>query len=211
MSEPLSEILPLFPLNVVLFPQSRLHLHIFEERYKALIGETVIADSFFGINLLQESEILTVGCTAAVHEVVKRYEDGRMDIVVEGRRRYHLQNIVDAPHPYHCGRVTWLEDVPEETDEELRITAVRLHNEFITTVFTGVVEKVDAADIRKGRAFHLVQKCGMDLRQRQSMLAMRSENQRLRFLVRHLETVMPLLSSRKSVEEFARNDGYIRQ
>ncbi len=211
MTEPVSEILPLFPLGVVLFPQSQLHLHIFEDRYKILIGESLSYDSFFGINFVHENDIRTVGCTAAVKEVVKRYEDGRMDIIVEGRRRYQLHTIVDAPHPYHCGRVSWIEDLPEDVEDPLRRTAVRLHNEFVSTVFTGVVEPVETGDIRKTRAFHLVQKCGMDLHQRQTMLAMQSENQRLRFLIRHLENVMPLLSSRKSVEEFARNDGFIRE
>jgi Lon protease-like protein len=211
MTEPLSEILPLFPLNVVLFPQSQLHLHIFEDRYKILISESVSYDSAFGINFVHDSDIRTVGCTAAVREVVKRYEDGRMDIIVEGRRRYRLHNMVDAPHPYHSGRVSWIEDHAEETDDTLRRTAVRLHNEFVRTVFTGLVEQVDAEDVRKSRAFHLVQKAGMDLHQRHTMLVMQSENQRLGFLVRHLETVMPLLTSRKSVEEFARNDGYIRE
>lgn len=211
MTEPLSEILPLFPLNVVLFPQSQLHLHIFEDRYKILISECVTYDSFFGINFVHESDIRPVGCTAAVKQVLKRYEDGRMDIIVEGRRRYRLHNMVDAPHPYHCGRISWVEDHAEETDEALRRTAVRLHNEFVRTVFTGMVEQVDPEDIRKTRSFHLVQKAGMELQQRHTMLAMQSENQRLGFLVRHLESVMPLLSSRKSVKTFARNDGYIRE
>lgn len=211
MPESPSEILPLFPLNLVLFPQSQLHLHIFEDRYKILVSESITYDTPFGINFVFEQDVRTVGCTAAVREVVKRYEDGRMDIIVEGRRRFFLHNFVEAPHPYFCGRVTWVEDVPEEVDESLRLKAVRLHNEFVSVVFTGMVEQVPAGDIRKSRAFHLVQKAGMELNQRQVMLAMTSENARLNFLVRHLETLLPLLSSKKHVEEFARNDGYIRE
>ena len=95
-----TEILPLFPLNVVLFPQSQLHLHIFEERYKTLISECITYDSAFGINLVHEHEVRTVGCTAMVREVVKRYDDGKLDIIVEGHRRLHLHNFVEAPHPY---------------------------------------------------------------------------------------------------------------
>lgn len=211
MPETPTEILPLFPLNVVLFPQSQLHLHIYEERYKTLIQECVSFDSVFGINFVLEQDVRKIGCTAAVKTVEKRYDDGRMDIIVEGRRRFLLHNFVEAPHPYYCGRISWVEDVPEDVDESLRRTAVQLHNEFVKVVFTGIVQQVKLDDIRKTRAFHLVQKAGMELNERHAMLAMTSENQRLRFLIRHLEALMPMLSSKKNVDEFAKNDGYIRE
>lgn len=206
-----SHILPLFPLNVVLFPQSQLPLHIFEERYKTLISECITYDNVFGINLVHEQQMQTIGCTALVKEVTKRYDDGRMDIVVEGVRRYTLHNLVDAPHPYYSGRVSWYNDIPEEVDEQLRLKAVRLHNEFVRTVFQGTVNAVEPDDIRKTRAFYLVQKSGLDLPQRQMFLSMNSENARLGYLVKHLETLLPLLISKKKVEELARNDGYIQE
>ncbi len=209
--EPHTEILPLFPLNVVLFPQSQLHLHIFEERYKQLIAESITYDAVFGINLVHDQEVRTVGCTATVKRVEKRYDDGKMDIVVEGGRRYQLHNFVQAPHPYFTGRVSWIEDIAETVDEELRLRAVDLHNQFIGTVFTGIVQKVAPDDIRRSRAFYLVQKSGMELLQRQLFLGMNSENQRLQFLVRHFESLLPMLLSKKTVEELAKNDGYIQE
>lgn len=210
-SEQPSEVLPLFPLNVVLFPQSQLHLHIFEDRYRTLISECITYDTSFGIILLHEQDIRTIGCTAAVKEVVKRYEDGRMDIIVEGRRRFTLHNFVEAPHPYFSGRISWHDDIAEDVDEPLRRHAVQLHNQFVSVVFTGIVQTVDVNDIRRSRSFHLVQKAGMELLQRQVLLSMNSENNRLRFLVQHLESVLPLLSSKRTVEELAKNDGYLRE
>lgn len=206
-----TEILPLFPLNVVLFPQSQLHLHIFEERYKILINECIKFDLSFGIILVHEQQVRTVGCTAIVKKIITRYDDGRMDIVVEGRRRFQLFNFVEAPHPYYSGRISWVEDVDEEVDEQLRILAVNLHNRFVKVVFTGIVELVDINDIRKTRAFHLVQKSGMELIERQVFLAMNSENKRLQFLIQHLESLLPLLASKKTVEELAKNDGYVQE
>lgn len=211
MTDTPSEIIPLFPLNVVLFPQSQLHLHIFEERYRTLIAECISYDHVFGINFLHDHDISPVGCTAAVKNVEKRYDDGRLDIVVEGRRRYHLHNLVEAPHPYYSGRVTWLQDAEEEVDDALRRIAVDLHNRFVQVVFPGIVKPVPADDVRKSRAFHLVQKAGLELEQRQSLLAMTSENARLTIIVRHLEAVLPLLSSKRTVEVLAQNDGYIQE
>jgi len=206
-----TEILPLFPLNVVLFPQSQLHLHIFEDRYKILVSECITYDTVFGITLVHEQDVRTIGCTAAVKEVVKRYDDGRMDIVVEGRRRFHLHNFVEAPHPYYSGRISWLEDIAEDVDEQLRLQAVNLHNQFVKVVFSGMVQQVHVNDVRKARSFHLVQKSGMELIQRQVFLSMNSENNRLKFLIQHLESLLPLLASKKSVEEMAKNDGYVQE
>ncbi len=206
-----TEILPLFPLNVVLFPQSQLHLHIFEERYKTLINECIKYDSVFGIILVHEQQTRTIGCTAMIKEIGKRYNDGRMDIIVEGRRRFHLHNFVEAPHPYYSGRISWMEDVDDKVDEQLRVHAVNLHNQFVKVVFTGIVQQVDINDVRKTRAFHLVQKSGMELIERQVFLAMNSENKRLQFLIHHLESLLPLLLSKKTVEELAKNDGYVQE
>ena len=206
-----SEIVPLFPLNVVLFPQSQLHLHIFEERYRILISECITYDNVFGINLVHDQEVRKIGCTASVQEIVKRYDDGKLDIIVEGQRRFHLHNYVEAPHPYYSGRISWLEDIPEDVDELLCTRTVTLHNEFVKIVFPGIVKKVDINDIRKSRSFHLVQKSGLDLIQKQVFLSMNSENNRLRFLIQHLESLLPLLGSKKTVDELAQNDGYIQK
>ncbi|MHB1049955.1 MAG: LON peptidase substrate-binding domain-containing protein [Bacteroidota bacterium] len=203
-----SEILPLFPLNVVLFPQSRLPLHIFEDRYRILMSESITRDSEFGIILIQDQEIHPVGCTAVVSEVTRRYDDGRMDIIVEGRKRYSLHNLIDMPLPYLSGRISWFDDISEDIDDVLRDRAVELHNEFVHKVFKGSVRPVLRTDIRTTRSFHLVQKSGLALLQRQMFLSMNSENNRLGFLVRHLESMIPALSSKQNIEELAKNDGY---
>jgi ATP-dependent Lon protease len=205
------EILPLFPLAVVLFPQAQLPLHIFEDRYKTLIGECILYDTSFGINLFLDREIRHIGCSAVVKEVTKRYPDGSMDIVVEGRSRYAFHQIVDMRRPYFSGKISWYHDIDEHADDDVREHAVRLHNEFVAGVFKGTIRSVSLTDVRKTRSFYLVQKSGLDLMQRQTFLAMRSENERLRMLVRHFESMIPLLSSQRKIEELAGNDGYLQE
>jgi ATP-dependent Lon protease len=205
------EILPLFPLAVVLFPQAQLPLHIFEDRYKTLIGECISYDTSFGINLFLDREIRPIGCSAVVTEVTKRYPDGSMDIVVEGRHRYAFHQIVDMQRPYFSGKISWYNDIEEHLNDEFREHAVRLHNEFVAVVFKGIVRSVPSTDIRKTRSFYLVQKSGMDLMQRQSFLTMRSENDRLKMLVHHFESMIPLLSSQRKIEQLAGNDGYLQE
>ena len=210
-SEDLTEILPLFPLNVVLFPQAQLPLHIYEERYKILINECIVRDNDFGINHVFEQQMKPVGCTAVVKEVLKRYDDGQLDIIVEGRRRYTLLNVIEAKRPYLCGRVTWLNDTEEFFNEPLKKLAVELYNQFVPIVFNGTVKKINGNDPRQSRSFFLVQKSGLELSQRQIFLGMVSETERLNFLIQHFESILPLLTSNKKVEELAKNDGYLQE
>ena len=112
--------LPLFPLNVVLFPSGFLPLHIFEERYKLMIRRCLDSDSEFGVVLIREG--VEVGGTAEPHAVgtvarivdVKRADDGRMNIMVTGRDRFRIETVIHR-EPYMEGTVTALDDDGAET------------------------------------------------------------------------------------------------
>ncbi|MBI3207437.1 MAG: LON peptidase substrate-binding domain-containing protein [Candidatus Solibacter usitatus] len=102
-------VLPLFPLPLVLLPRTPLPLHIFEDRYKEMIGEAIAAGSEFGITRARDQEMDKTGCTARVQDVVKRYEDGRMDIVARGVRRFRIRELL-AGKSYLQARVEFFED-----------------------------------------------------------------------------------------------------
>lgn len=206
-----SLLIPLFPLNVVIFHGARLPLHIFEDRYKLLINECLAQDKVFGINLVHEQQIRAIGCTVRVVSMTQLYDDGRMDIIVEGEDRYKLLNVVDSTFPYLMGRIAWLVDENEERNEELRSRAIQLYNRFVDVVFPDSVQKIEKEKEERIDSFLLVQKAGLDLLQRQAVLSMNSENRRLEFIIQHLEATIPLLISKKHVEELAKNDGYVVQ
>src|SRR5215472_12444875 len=86
-------LLPLFPLRVVVFPRTPLPLHIFEERYKQMVGEAIRAKSEFGIVLAKEEGIVNAGCTVVVEKVLKTYPDGRLDIMTRGLRRFEILDL----------------------------------------------------------------------------------------------------------------------
>ncbi len=89
------ERIPLFPLNVVLLPGAALPLHIFEPRYREMVHECVESKTEFGLLLSLPKGIVRVGCTAEVMDVVKRYDDGRMDIVTVGRAPFRLVELLN--------------------------------------------------------------------------------------------------------------------
>src|SRR5918993_1539742 len=105
--------IPLFPLNVVLMPGAPLPLHIFEERYKQMVNECLEQEDEFGMVFADESGTREVGCTAKIVELVERYEDGRMLILVEGSRRFKLNNVLTGK-PYYVGEIEYFQDEPEE-------------------------------------------------------------------------------------------------
>ncbi|MBM3767842.1 MAG: ATP-dependent protease La domain-containing protein, partial [Acidobacteria bacterium] len=102
-------LLPLFPLGVVLFPRTDLPLHIFEDRYKKMIGELLESTREFGIVLTMEKGIASVGCTARITNVTKTYDDGRMDIETTGYRRFEVEQL-DEEEDYLRGRVEFFDD-----------------------------------------------------------------------------------------------------
>ena len=77
--------LPLFPLEVVLFPGTQLPLHIFEERYRLMIGDAVDRHSEFGVILQSGGKLASIGCAVIVERVTHRYDDGRFDVEARGR------------------------------------------------------------------------------------------------------------------------------
>jgi len=119
-------LLPLFPLEVVLLPEAPLPLHVFEDRYKRMIGECLEAQSRgsdreeFGVVLAREGEMQKVGCSARILEVTRRYDDGRLDILTAGIRRFEVLYTTDEK-PYLEGGVVFFDDAEESeapTDKE---------------------------------------------------------------------------------------------
>ena len=106
----------LFPLELVLFPAERVPLHIFEERYKELIGNCVADDEEFGIVLVKPSgDLHHVGTRASVTEVLEVFDDGRMHVIVAGGERFRLLE-VDHDRSYDTGSVEELVDDGEPAD-----------------------------------------------------------------------------------------------
>jgi Lon protease-like protein len=107
--------LGLFPLGLVLLPTERIPLHIFEERYKELIGECIENETEFGLVYADDEGIRDVGTRARVTEVLTRFEDGRLNVLVEGGDRFRLDELTDGPS-YATGQVSAVDDDDDAAD-----------------------------------------------------------------------------------------------
>ncbi len=202
-------LLPLFPLQVVLLPTSILPLHIFEERYKQLISECEKEGKEFGINFSQKDEIAKVGCSALITKIVKRYADGKLDILVQGQRRYELGTLVTSSRLYSVGRVQFLNQDVESVDVALAIETIQLHNQLVQLVYRDKAFEVEFDENNPLLSFKVAQKAGMDLAQRQALLEEDSENIRLTVLHQYFVEVIPKLEHLSEVERVIKSDGYI--
>lgn len=201
--------LPLFPLQVVLFPGSRLPLHIFEDRYKALVNACIREEKEFGIVLANGEHLADVGCTAAIVAVLKVHSDGRMDIVVEGRQRFRVLRFDEKRAPYLVGEVELFGETSERVDRSLIAETIRLYNALVTLVYKGKVEEIDQSNPVQDLSFLVVQKAGMDIEQRQQVLELRSETKRLQLLRDYLQEVLPKIEQAGEIERIVRGDGYL--
>jgi|DewCreStandDraft_2_1066082.scaffolds.fasta_scaffold00008_185 Lon protease-like protein len=209
------DVLGLFPLELVLFPGAYVPLHIFEPRYRQLIRECIEQRRPFGINLYDKDNLQRVGCTAEVQGIVRQYEDGRFDIVVQGGRRYILQSLDQRAKPYLLATVEYYDDYPGETlDLELYRTCAELFNEFVKRVYSKpevLTLPVDRIPVFEGSmpSFFMAQKSGLRLLQKQVLLAFRRENDRLDLIRQHLAELLPRLDQAEEIERISRTDGYL--
>jgi ATP-dependent Lon protease len=181
----MSALLPLFPLNVVLLPGTPLPLHIFEERYKEMIGEALTNNSEIGIVQAGERGVLHIGCAGLVEKVLQRYDDGRMDIVVRGKRRFEIL-LLDEEKAWLRGNVQFFEDddPAEEPPPDLKATAIAGLNLLRQA---GGATDVVVPDHRDRLLSFRVAWFIEDLALRQTLLAMKSEVERLK----HLNSFLP--------------------
>jgi len=180
-------LLPLFPLQVVLFPGAELPLHIFEDRYKEMIGEAVRDRLEFGVVLASEKGLVNTGCTATVERVLKQYPDGRMDILTLGRRRFEIL-LLNSERAFLRGSVEFFDD--EQADPstpEIHKAALDGFNELQALSSDPQLSAEEAATQSPGSSldprlsFRLAQPVP-DLGFRQMLLTTRSEAERLRHL-----------------------------
>jgi len=200
----LPPLLPLFPLEVVLFPGAPLPLHIFEPRYKEMIGECIQGKKRFGVIRVQENSLADVGCTAEIVAVTKRYDDGRMDIVTQGRDRFELLE-VNQERQFLRGEVLYISDEPEAATEQEREQALQLHRQILA--LAGAQQDLsDDSDVPL--SYQLAGSLPLDLDFKQQLLGVRSEAERVRTLVQYFGKILPNLRRAVQVRQKAGGNGH---
>jgi len=198
-------LLPLFPLQVVLLPGGDLPLHIFEERYKEMIGEVIRERREFGVVLAGEKGIVNTGCTATVDKVLRQYPDGRMDILTRGRRRFEIVTLNDE-RAFLRGEVQFFDDEDfGPAPPEIQQRAMDGFNQLRALTSDAPIGETGNPQL----SFRMAQAV-TDVAFRQAILATRSEAERLRQIADFLPDYLVRQRRIEHVKDVAPRNGHGR-
>jgi ATP-dependent Lon protease len=198
--------IPLFPLDVVLLPGMVLPLHIFEPRYKRMIGRCMNEAIEFGVILAAEKGIARFGCTAEIAQKLKDYPDGRMDILTEGRSVFHLLELLEEKE-YYEAMVEFPEEdsAPRDARRETRLTQLFQQAHLL---LAGQEWALAHTDTEISLAYRMAGRLPLELAEKQELLEMHAEEARQEFLIRWLAAFLPQLKRRARVRLRATGNGH---
>lgn len=199
--------IPLFPLDVVLLPAMSLPLHIFEPRYKLMTRKCLEEKLEFGMILAAERALATVGCTAEIVRKVRDYDDGRSDILVEGRAVFSLTQLLDE-REYYEGVVEYLNDEPAVLDAENESKLIGLFEQCHALLFGRPWAHAPGQD-QATLAYRMAGLLPFELGQKQALLAMRSEKSRREFVFGWMNAFLPRLAERQRGRQRAGGNGHV--
>jgi len=180
-----------------------LPLHIFEPRYKEMINECLNEKKLFGVIRSQEKDLADVGCTAEILAVTKTYEDGRMDIVTQGRERFELV-AVNEDRAFLQGEILYVTDEPERASDADIARAMDLHKQILALANA----EQDLPNDDTPLSYHLAGSLPLDLDFKQQLLGTRSELQRIQTVIAYFEKILPNLRRAIHIRKKAGGNGH---
>ncbi len=200
-----TERIPLFPLEVVLLPESLLPLHIFEPRYKEMIRRCLAELIEFGVVQQKDQGIVTVGCTAEITQTLKEYEDGRLDLLTLGRRPFRIREVVEGKS-YFEADVEFLADQPSgmlTAQAHLLEQFAALHK----ILFNQEPPPLEPAET-ESVAYAAAGELPLDLDFKQALLETRSEQERQSLLLARIVEWIPQAARQKRIQKSAGGNGH---
>jgi Lon protease-like protein len=197
--------LGLFPLGIVLLPTEQIPLHIFEDRYQELIGECLSDEREFGLVYADDAGLREIGTRAAVTEVLERFDDGRMNIVVEGRDRFRLLELTEG-RSFHTGLVEPVADDQDAADPKDAERALELFHRLVELTGAEVEEpRLEAAQL----SFELAGRFEFAPELKQRLLQLTSERRRMQLLAELLEGAAAAVEREREVAKRAEGNGKV--
>ncbi len=199
--------LPLFPLDLVLYPGEEIPLHIFEERYKELTQYCLDHDVAFGVIQAEEETMAEIGTTARIQEVLTRYDDDRLDIQVKGEERFRVLEVHDEKS-YYTADVVLVEDEQESLDSSLRERVITQHMKLLE--LAGRTVRPDLYKDVEALSYVLAKNAALSKAQKQELLGLTSENERRQYLIEHFEALIPRVEQKEDVHRRIRSNGHFK-
>jgi len=200
-----TEELGLFPLGLVLLPTERIPLHVFEPRYKELVGGCAESGGEFGIVLEHEEGIAPVGTRAAVTRVLQTLPDSRMNVVVEGRGRFRIVEET-AGRSYRTAEVEPVEDDDDPIDAADATAALELFRKLVALTGSSVEEPDPDSSLL---GFELAARVDFGDELKQELLELRSPRERLERVTELLGRAVEAIELEADLRERASGNGKV--
>lgn len=205
----MNELIPLFPLSLVVYPGEDLNLHIFEPRYRQLVSECIEEEKTFGIPAYIGNKLPGYGTEVHVTTLHKRYDDGSMDIKTKGLRVFRVVDFLN-PVPdklYAGGRVQLLE--PETVTDS---------GTYLTPLLDRLGRLYDLLEIETDYnparsplfSYRVAHKVGLSIEQEYELLTLGTEAERQQFLIRHLDKVIPVVADMERTKDRIKMNGHFK-
>jgi len=205
----MTNFIPVFPLNIVVFPGEKLNLHIFESRYKQLINDCFAENKPFGIVTSSNNKTNDFGSLLDIKEIVKVYEDGKMDISTYGSRVFVVLEIVKLlPNKLYGGAIVNYPDNAEYVNPKLMnkiLQDVRYLHKLLTV--SKDFKKADEALTSYDIAHHI----GLSVNEEYELLELMHENQRLEYIKRHLAKTINIIVGTENLKDKIKLNGHFRE
>jgi len=210
-------LLPLFPLELVLLPEEPLPLHIFEERYREMIGECLRAKTSghgnqeFGVVLAKGQEISNIGCSAQIVNVTQKYDDGSMDILTVGKRRFEIL-LTNEDRAFLRASVEFFDDEGSDTPgEEEAENSIQLFREIMRTLHQASEMPVHLTKPYRYLSFRLAASLPLPPELKQRLLSLRNEPERLQQVVNAMRQLLHQIVVVQEARKKAGGNGNIRR
>jgi Lon protease-like protein len=197
--------LPIFELPLVLLPGEQVPLHIFEDRYKRMVGRSLDEGEPFGIVLRDDDGARSIGCTARVEDVVEQFDDGRLNIVVSGEAPFRILDRFEAAG-YPAGEVEVIADEEAGADED---SAAAAREAFAELAERATGERPEEEQLSAASAYAIAARIELPAETKQELLETRDEDERMELLAQALQAVEEAIDRADYVAEHARHNGKV--
>ena len=206
----MTNFIPIFPLGIVIFPGEKVHLHIFEPRYKQLINECFESKKPFGIPAVVNDRLQEMGTLVQLTDIVQTYENGEMDVKTQGLKIFRVLEIIKAvPEKLYSGAIV---NYPDNEEEE------EGNRQLMQKVVNGVKELHRMLNISKDfkkpeeqlKSYDVAHHAGLSLEEEYEILGLMKEAQRQEYIKRHLQKVLPMLMEMEQLKEKVKLNGHFR-
>lgn len=204
----MTNFIPIFPLSLVVFPEEKVNLHIFEPRYKQLIRDCHGAKKPFGIPVVIKEQINELGTLMEITEIVKVYDNGEMDITTKGTRVFRiLETIHEVPDKLYKGAI--VNYPPNKTEGRASLMkkvlqSVKILHEMLN------IKKEFSKEEHLIQSYDIAHHAGLSIRQEYELLELMDELHRQEYLKRHLIKILPVVAETEALKEKIRMNGHFR-